>query len=166
MSVLQENSLLYKLAVFSGVVSPLQINDRPPWTFMTLHLDRDSHHHCPDSFALEPCYQNVPSSLTDETIEHEGDLLGWDGVLWGVPKKRTSHSKKRMRMTHKYLKLKHHYTVCPTCNNLKLLHVLCGHCLRETLRQAAAMRRAQLMEQKLQVGDRGKNSGQDVTSTS
>ena len=32
--------------------------------------------------------------------------------------------------THKYLKPITHYTTCPKCQNLKLLHVLCGHCLR------------------------------------
>ena len=34
----------------------------------------------------------------------EVDCRDWDGFLWAVPKKRTSHSKKRMCMTHKYLK--------------------------------------------------------------
>ena len=82
MSVLQKNSLRYKLAVFSGVVSPLQINGQPP---STVHMDHNLRHY-PDLLGLEPCCQNVPSSLTDETIEREGDLLGWDGVLWGVPK--------------------------------------------------------------------------------
>lgn len=67
-------------------------------------------------------------------------------LLWAVPKKRTSHSKKRMRMTHKYLKPKHHYTVCPKCKNLKLLHVLCGHCLKETLRLTAMMRRKEFAQ--------------------
>ena len=65
-------------------------------------------------------------------------------ILWAVPKKRTSHSKKRMRMAHKYLKLKHHYTVCPKCSNLKLQHVLCGHCLKETLKLTALMRREEV----------------------
>ena len=66
-------------------------------------------------------------------------------ILWAVPKKRTSHSKKRMRMTHKYLKPKHHFTVCPKCKNLKLLHVLCGHCLKETLNLTAIMRREEVV---------------------
>ena len=65
-------------------------------------------------------------------------------ILWAVPKKRTSHSKKRMRMAHKYLKPKHHYTVCPKCTNLKLQHVLCGHCLKETLKLTALMRREEV----------------------
>ncbi len=67
-----------------------------------------------------------------------------DCILWAVPKKRTSHSKKRMRMTHKYLKPKHHYCVCPKCNNLKLRHVLCSYCLKKTLRLTALMRREEM----------------------
>ena len=64
----------------------------------------------------------------------------WDGFLWAVPKKRTSHSKKRMRMAHKYLKPKHHYQTCPRCQNLKLQHMLCGHCFRETMKRTAEFR--------------------------
>ena len=51
----------------------------------------------------------------------------WDGFLWAVPKKSTSHSKKRMYMTHKYLKPIQNYTTCPKCQNS---YVLCDHCLR------------------------------------
>ena len=67
----------------------------------------------------------------------------WDGVLWAVPKKRTSHSKKRMRMTHKYLKPKQNAILCPKCGHTKLLHILCGHCLKETLRATAQIRKQQ-----------------------
>ena len=155
-SILQRNSVLYRIAIFSGVVSPPLINDcTPSMQFMYQHI------YYP--LALEPCYHNAPWSLVDETAELGDESLPWDGVLWAVPKKRTSHSKKRMRMTHKYLKPKHHYTVCPNCNNLKLLHVLCGHCLKETLRQTAAMRRSQ-MQQKLQVRD-NETRREELTST-
>ncbi len=71
----------------------------------------------------------------------------WDGFLWAVPKKRTSHSRKRKRMTNKYLKPIRNYTVCPKCQNLKLLHVLCGHCLKDTLKRTAELRRT-LAQQK------------------
>jgi large subunit ribosomal protein L32 len=68
----------------------------------------------------------------------------WDSILlWAVPKRRTSHSKKRMRMAHKYLKPKHHYQTCPKCGHLKLQHTLCGHCFRETMRLTAELRRRQ-----------------------
>ena len=84
--------------------------------------------------------------------ELSGPLLGsytvptpstlWEAVLlWAVPKRRTSHSKKRMRMAHKYLKPKHHYQTCPKCGQLRLQHMLCGYCFRETMRLTAALRR-------------------------
>ena len=65
----------------------------------------------------------------------EKSSIGGVRLLNGI-----AHSKKRMRMTHKYLKPIQNYTTCPKCQNLKLLHVLCGHCLKETLRKTAAMR--------------------------
>ena len=44
-----------------------------------------------------------------------------NGILWmAVPKKRTSHSKKRMRMAQKWLKPIRHYNFCPACGNPKL----------------------------------------------
>lgn len=79
----------------------------------------------------------------------------WEGLLlWAVPKKRTSHSKKRMRSRHKYLQCRCDYTVCPQCKNLKLLHVLCAYCLKETLKATAEMRRAELQVKVQQVVDR------------
>ena len=100
------------------------------------------------SIATQTCRTGVPELrysplplLDGGEFISEVDCQDWDGFLWAVPKKRTSHSKKRMRMTHKYLKPIQNYTTCPKCQNLKLLHVLCGHCLKETLKKTAAMRR-------------------------
>ena len=135
---------MIKLAIFSGVLSPQQNNKSSVWTF------------------LNPPLALLDGSSVHDTVSSADDgLLSWNGLLWGVPKKRTSHSKKRMRMTHKYLKPKHHYTVCPNCNNLKLLHVLCGHCLKETMRETASMRLAEI-EQRLE----SKQAKQNSTSTS
>ena len=118
----------HKVAVFSGVLS--------------LRFPSGSHgvHELEYSSACPSSSGCVPLPL--------GGEVAWDdGFVWAVPKKRTSHSKKRMRMTHKYLKPKYHYTVCPKCNNLKLLHVLCVHCLKETLKATALMRKQALQEQ-------------------
>lgn len=62
-------------------------------------------------------------------------------VLFAAPKTRTSHSRKRKRMTNKWLKNITNYTICSRCGNARLLHVLCGHCLRETLAETAKLRR-------------------------
>ena len=105
----------------------------------------DNVHNYPEGGALQLELSHAP--LND--YEMDSDTSLWDSaVLWAVPKKRTSHSKKRMRMAHKYLKPIHHYRVCSECNNLKLMHVLCGHCLKQTLAKTAAMRREEI-EQKL-----------------
>ena len=136
---LNEGPLL-KLLVFSGAVSP-----------HTCCYPDEQHiytdHHFPTA---EPCFQSaLPFPPECCTTGQADGLFDWDGLLlWAVPKKRTSHSKKRMKLNHKYLKPKANYTVCPTCQNLKLLHVLCGHCLKETLRLTAEMRRAEI-EQRL-----------------
>ena len=89
---------------------------------------------------------NTPSCA----LEANGLKSIWDSILlWAVPKKRTSHSKKRMRMTHKYLKPKNNYKTCPQCGNLKLPHMLCGHCFRETMKSTAEFRRQKLEEKVL-----------------
>ncbi len=72
--------------------------------------------------------------------------LSWDGYMWAVPKKRTSYSKKRMRNSQKYLRPKTNYSACPKCGSLKMSHVLCGPCLKETLMKTAEMRRKELEE--------------------
>ena len=80
------------------------------------------------------------SLLGSRSVPAPGSL--WDALLlWAVPKKRTSHSKKRMRMTHKYLRPKRHYQTCPKCGQFKLQHMLCGHCFRETMKLTAEARR-------------------------
>ena len=119
---LLDRSILCRLSVIAGVV-------RAP-------------------IATQTCRTGVPelgysplSLLDGGEFISEVDCGEWDGCLWAVPKKRTSHSKKRMRMTHKYPKPIQNYTTCPKCQNLKLLHVLCGHCLKEALKKTAAMRR-------------------------
>lgn len=80
----------------------------------------------------------------------EGLDLGWDGIMWAVPKKRTSYTRKRVRNAPKYLKPKLNYITCADCKNLKLLHVLCGYCLKETMRKTAEMRTTEL-QAKLQL---------------
>lgn len=123
---LLRSSFLYRAAAFAGIqVPPVQI---PPGCEGG---DDDAHQ-------LETC-----SALSLSLPSAGGD--SWDGLLWmAAPKKRVSHSRKRMRMAHKYLKPIRHYSTCTTCGNFKLMHVLCGHCLKETLEKTAALRRQRL----------------------
>lgn len=53
----------------------------------------------------------------------------WEGILKAVPKKKTSHMKKRHRqMAGKALKDVTHLCKCPSCGRTKRMHYLCPHC--------------------------------------
>ena len=55
----------------------------------------------------------------------------WDSILRAVPKKKTTHSQKRKRqLVGKGLKDKTNITRCEACGDLKLLHTLCGSCVK------------------------------------
>lgn len=59
-------------------------------------------------------------------------LLGeiWDGLLRAVPKKKTSHMKKRHRqLAGKALKDVHSINTCPACGKPKRAHLLCPYCV-------------------------------------
>ena len=58
-----------------------------------------------------------------------------------VPKKRTSHSKKRLRMTHKWPQNKQNIELCFYCGRPKLMNILCQHCLEETLKETEKLRK-------------------------
>lgn len=54
----------------------------------------------------------------------------WEGILKAVPKKKTSHSKKRHRqMAGKALKDVTELCKCPACGETKKMHHLCPKCL-------------------------------------
>ncbi|KAK1778450.1 hypothetical protein QBC45DRAFT_414013 [Copromyces sp. CBS 386.78] len=54
----------------------------------------------------------------------------WESILRAVPKKKTSHMKKRHRqMAGKALKDVTHLNRCPACGSLKRMHHLCSNCL-------------------------------------
>ncbi|KAK5651213.1 hypothetical protein OQA88_12720 [Cercophora sp. LCS_1] len=62
-----------------------------------------------------------------------GSLLGdiWESVLRAVPKKKTSHSKKRHRqLAGKALKDVTNLCKCPACGETKRMHHLCPHCVK------------------------------------
>ncbi|MBW0500358.1 hypothetical protein O181_040073 [Austropuccinia psidii MF-1] len=50
------------------------------------------------------------------------------GILKAVPKKKVSHSRKRMRSAHKGLKPDLGIVACPACGEPKRQHFLCLHC--------------------------------------
>ncbi|KKA29341.1 hypothetical protein TD95_001942 [Thielaviopsis punctulata] len=55
----------------------------------------------------------------------------WEGILKAVPKKKTSHMKKRHRqMAGKALEDVNALCTCPGCGNTKRMHRLCPHCMK------------------------------------
>ncbi|KAG9242500.1 hypothetical protein BJ878DRAFT_167441 [Calycina marina] len=56
----------------------------------------------------------------------------WEGILRAVPKKKTSHMKKRSRqMAGKGLKDVLALNKCSACGNVKRAHLLCPYCVKE-----------------------------------
>ena len=67
---------------------------------------------------------NVPSLISDI----------WESILRAVPKKKTSHMKRRHRfMAGKALKDVHSLNKCSACGNVKRAHLLCPYCVRGML---------------------------------
>src|SRR6266480_4014574 len=63
---------------------------------------------------------------------HIPGLLGdiWESILKAVPKKKTSHMKKRHRqLAGKALKGVNSINSCPACGKPKRAHVLCPYCV-------------------------------------
>ncbi|KAL4801235.1 hypothetical protein BDV18DRAFT_149723 [Aspergillus unguis] len=69
---------------------------------------------------------NIPGILSDL----------WESVLRAVPKKKTSHMKKRHRqMAGKALKDVKNLNTCPACGQMKRSHTLCQHCVSDIKKQ-------------------------------
>lgn len=83
----------------------------------------------------------LKASLIPAALAPIPTILGelWDGILKAVPKKKTSHMKKRHRqMAGKALKDVTALNKCSACGRLKRAHILCPYCVQsmcESLRQ-------------------------------
>ncbi|KAJ9607696.1 Ski complex subunit Rec14 [Cladophialophora chaetospira] len=74
------------------------------------------------SIALPAITISIPSLVSDI----------WEGILRAVPKKKTSHSKKRHRqLAGKALKDVKAVNQCPGCGRPKKAHTLCPYCVAE-----------------------------------
>lgn len=71
----------------------------------------------------------------------------WESILRAVPKKKTSHMKKRHRqMAGKALKDVTALNKCSGCGRTKRAHVLCPHCVASMFQSQVRARNAQLID--------------------
>ncbi|KAF2424870.1 hypothetical protein EJ08DRAFT_652313 [Tothia fuscella] len=81
---------------------------------------------------LQPQIPALSFALPQHIFPGISDFLRelWDGLLKAVPKKKTSHMKKRHRqMAGKALKDVTALNKCSACGKVKRAHVLCPHCV-------------------------------------
>lgn len=80
-----------------------------------------------------PLLQRLRTSLLPAVLLPIPSLLGdiWNGILNAVPKKKTSHMKKRHRQlaSGKHLKDVTALNKCSSCGRTKRAHVLCPYCV-------------------------------------
>lgn len=90
-----------------------------------------------------PLLHTLRTSLLPAVLVPLPALLGdlWDGLLNAVPKKKTSHMKKRHRqMAGKALKDVTALNKCSACGRVKRAHVLCPYCVQSRSRPCALRR--------------------------
>ncbi|CZT25424.1 related to ribosomal protein YmL32 precursor (mitochondrial) [Ramularia collo-cygni] len=81
---------------------------------------------------LHQIQQRLNATILPAALVPIPALLGelWDGLLKAVPKKKTSHMKKRHRqMAGKALKDVTALNKCSACGRVKRAHILCPHCV-------------------------------------
>ncbi|KAH8770083.1 putative meiotic recombination protein Ski8/Rec14 [Diaporthe sp. PMI_573] len=83
------------------------------------------------SFPFLPRYSLAIPTISLNLPSIPGVLEGiWEGILKAVPKKKTSHAKKRHRqMAGKALKDVNNLCKCPVCGGTKRMHHLCETCM-------------------------------------
>ena len=95
-------------------------------TFTTLYSRQLSH----------PLLPSVALAIPSAIQLHVPRLLEgiWDSILRAVPKKKTSHMKKRHRqMAGKALKDVTSLNKCSACGHVKRAHLLCPYCVKGEL---------------------------------
>jgi large subunit ribosomal protein L32 len=86
--------------------------------------------HLPALSLLPSITLAIPASIQLELPSVPSLLEGiWESILRAVPKKKTTHSKKRHRLlAGKALKDVTALCRCPACGEIKRMHYLCPHC--------------------------------------
>ncbi|QKX56451.1 uncharacterized protein TRUGW13939_03556 [Talaromyces rugulosus] len=87
----------------------------------------------PTPISLQWPASTEPSVLNGSLISSFPSFLTdiWESILQAVPKKKTSHMKRRHRqMAGKALKDVTNLKPCPSCGQPKRPHVLCASCVK------------------------------------
>lgn len=89
------------------------------------------------SLSVSQTFFNQDSLAGESVTRNTFEVPTWlEAILWAAPKKKTSHSKKRMRASNKGIPIKENVTSCPACGSNKLLHHLCGNCYSDIKKKA------------------------------
>lgn len=108
---------LSHLLSFSAVWSPVRLNAQVI-PLKALSLSQSIH-----------SATSLPNSINSSLSSLWAQL--WGSVLRAVPKKKTSHRKKRQRfMAGKALKDVTNLNTCSACGNVKRAHLLCPYCVK------------------------------------
>lgn len=105
---------------------------------------------------LQQIQQRLNATILPAALVPIPALLGelWEGILKAVPKKKTSHMKKRHRqMAGKALKDVTALNKCSACGRVKRAHILCPHCVLSTLH--VLRRVGSITDKFVQVSDNG-----------
>lgn len=114
---LAPSGLISHLLSFSAVWTPLRLNAQViPLKSLCLSQSMEAAAASPHS--IHPSLSSIWAQL-------------WDSILRAVPKKKTSHRKKRQRfMVGKALKDVTNLNTCSACGNVKRAHLLCPYCIK------------------------------------
>lgn len=117
-------SMASTTAVLSNTLSGLLVR-RSATTFSTAIQSWSSRPILSASIAIPSIAINIPGLVSDI----------WEGILKAVPKKKTSHMKKRHRqLAGKALKDVKAVNECPGCGRPKKAHTLCPYCVAGRLK--------------------------------
>jgi large subunit ribosomal protein L32 len=94
-------------------------------SFTALHAARTS------AVSWSPILPSASITIPAISLNIPGAILEiWEGILRAVPKKKTSHMKKRHRqLAGKALKDVKSLVQCPACGKPKKAHMLCPYCV-------------------------------------
>ena len=114
---------IYKAALLRPAHSPTLLVRRATSRRFTIALP-----------SLHSIVSSAPSSLASIFVPSLSTTIWadvWESILRAVPKKKTSHSKKRSRfLAGKALKDVTNLNHCSGCGNVKRAHLLCPYCVK------------------------------------